>query len=178
MHEPSRPSPPPPPHANGALPAVRTTLAPEEILDRLDRTARRGRLPGFQRGGRGLFSVEAHGYPFDAELIAREAPAGGQGRDLRFRVRMRRRLPLLFALVLAATVWPGVYFMDQLIPGEWGLPATWMWYLPLTILPLPWVWAALLRRSRQSNRAAAREAVRRIGAELGAPVDEPQPTPR
>ena len=184
MQDFSRPPPVPPPDADGTFLAVRTTLTPEEILERLGRTARRGRLPGFRRGGgggggaRGLFSVDAQGHPFDAELIADDTPAGADGRELRFRLRMHRRLPLLFAVVLLATIWPGVYLMDQVIPGEWGWPATWIWYLPLTILPLPWAWMTLLRRSRQSTHAAAQEALRTIGAELGAPVGEPQPTPR
>ncbi|MEX2219951.1 MAG: hypothetical protein WD749_14460 [Phycisphaerales bacterium] len=157
------------PRAGAGLPQVTTELVPADLLDRLETLARRGRLPGFQRGGRGLFSVEAHGHPFDAELIASAHPTP-PGTELTFDLRLRRRLPALFAIVLLATIWPGVYFMDQLIPGEWGWPATWIWYLPLTILPLPFLWRSLMAKSRRSNHQAAQEAIRKIAAELARPV--------
>jgi hypothetical protein len=154
--------------------AIATALSRDEVLTRLDRLARRGQLPGFTRGGGGgLFSVDVHGQPFDAVMLA--SAEGREGATvLRMHVRMHRRLPVIFAIVLAATIWPGVYFTDQLIPGEWGLIRTEWWYLPLTVVPIPWVWRALMRRSRESNRAEAEETLKKIAAE----IEGTQATPR
>jgi hypothetical protein len=169
MHPPAPPGPLTAPIPGGDLPLVRTDLAPAEVLARLETLSRRGRLPGFQRGGRGLFSVEAHGHPFDAELIAEAVPANPRGGELRFRLRMRRRMPAVFAVVLLATIWPGVYFMDELMPGEWGWISrtVYWWYLPITALPIPWIWRGLMRKSRSSNRSEAEEAIRKIAAAVG-----------
>jgi hypothetical protein len=140
------------------------------VLERLGTLSRRGRLPGFEQGGRGLFSVEAHGHPFDAELIAEAHQADPPGSELRFTLRLRRRMPTTFAAILLLTIWPGVYFMDQLIPGEWGAISrtVYWWYLPLTVVPIPWVWRSMMRKSRASSRREAEEAIRKIGAEVGA----------
>jgi hypothetical protein len=161
------------PDAPAAMPSVATDLTPEAVLERLQTASRRGRLPGFrgcEAAGGCLFIVAAHGYPFDADLLAAAEP----GR-LRFRLRMHRRMPVLFAVVLLATIWPGVYFMDELIaqflPRLWRPWVTYWWYLPLTILPLPWVWKSLLRRSTTSTTASAHEAIRKIAAELGGRVE-------
>lgn len=153
------------------LPAVVTTLGPEEVLERLETAAKRGRLPGFVKlGGPGRFSVEVHGHPFEARMTAEALPKPAGGGELRFQVRMDRRMPAIFAVVLVLTVWPGVYFMDQLIPGEWGFLKTWWWYLPLTVLPTPWIWRGLMRRSRVSNRAEAEAAIRTIAKETDGAV--------
>lgn len=153
---------------------IRTSLHAGEILDRLDQAARRGKLAGFTKGGcGGLFSVETHGHPYDGDLIA--SANFGQPYDGRitFQFRLRRKMPVIFAILLLATIWPGVYFMDQLIPGEWGLIRTEWWYLPLTILPIPWMWRTLMRRSLASNRTMAEEAIAKMATELGG---TPEPT--
>jgi hypothetical protein len=157
---------------NGAgLPAVVTPLSRGEILKRLETASRRGRLPGFRAGeGEECFIVAAHGHPFDADLIARcgqvEGGAEGGGTRLTFETRMHRRLPAVFVVILVATVWPGVHFMDGLIPAAWGWIPTWWWYVPVTALPLPWVWAGLMKKSRASIGAAAEEAVKGIAGEV------------
>jgi hypothetical protein len=151
---------------------VVTALARGEILERLRTASKRGRLPGFREGtGQDCFVVAAHGHPFDADLIAACTDAPGNATRLEFRTRLRRKLPWVFAVILAATVWPGVHFMDGLIPARWGWIPTWWWYMPVTALPLPWVWAGLMKKSRASIRAAAEEAVRGIAAELGGRVE-------
>jgi hypothetical protein len=163
------------PTAAHRLPRVQTELSPQEVLERLDRMSRRGKLPGFtsQAGGGivPLFSVEAHGSPFDGDLSAHYRAAGeGPGGDLEFDLQMRWRLPALFAAALLATIWPGVYFTDELIaqhlPGLWRPWVTYWWYLPLTIIPLPWVWAKLMRRSRHVVQTSARETIEKIAAEV------------
>jgi hypothetical protein len=164
------------------LPAVVTGMDAPDILERLATASRRGRLPGFEAGDRGgLFSVAAHGHPFDAVLVGHHQAGDGAGR-LEFTLRLLPKMPAIFAAVLLVTVWPGVYFMDELLAqlapgiwsystGHWGLWATWYWYVPMTVIPLPWVWASLMRRSRESTRAAAEEAIGKIAIETGGRVE-------
>jgi hypothetical protein len=153
------------------LPSVVTELSAEDVVKRLDVASRRGRLAGFERGaGDVLFTVAAHGHPFDGVVSARYVAAGAGGR-LTFETRMLRKLPVIFAVVLVATVWPGVHFMDQLIPGEWGWIPTWWWYIPVTALPIPFAWRKLMARSRASIAEAAREAVGKVAIEIGGRVE-------
>jgi hypothetical protein len=163
------------PTARAALPAVSTSLAAPEILDRLETASRRGRLPGFERRN-GSFAVAAHGHPFDGELDA-DIQRDGAGSRIEFDLRLQSRLPIIFAFVLAFTVWPGVYFMDELVeqfmPGLWRPWITYYWYLPLTLLPIPWMWRSLMRRSRDSTRESAAEAIEKIAGEVDGTVSEP-----
>jgi hypothetical protein len=171
------------------LPVVVTALSPDEVLARLDFASRRGRLPGFERlGGHGsdrLFRVEAHGHPFDAVLIGRHVSHAAAS-HLEFALHLRKKLPVVFVLVLIATVWPGVYFMDELIAqylsGLWRPWVTYYWYLPLTILPIPWVWRGVMRRTRRTTEESAREAIARIAGEIDGRVEYAAhpgyPTPR
>ncbi|MBX3377288.1 MAG: hypothetical protein KF678_09845 [Phycisphaeraceae bacterium] len=167
-------------HTQGwsALPRIVVGAGADTVVEKLRTASKRGRLAGFTAPSQGgaLFSVAAHGRPFDGVL------AGwlNDGR-LEFRLNMHRRLPVIFAVVLLATVWPGVYFMDELIavflPSLWRPWVTYYWYLPLTVLPLPWVWVGLMRRSRATIHASALEAIGKIAAETGGKV-ETQPMPR
>jgi hypothetical protein len=155
---------------------VRVALAPAEILARLDTASRRGRLPGFTARPREgiLFTLELHGQPFDGVMTASATPADGGTSVLTLRWRMLQQMPLIFMVVLIATIWPGVYFMDRLIPGSWTWipafgswwPQTWWWYIPLTVLPLPLAWRVLMRRSRGALEAAAVEAIEKVNREL------------
>ena len=123
------------------LPRLRTMLSPEEVLERASFASRRGRLAGFEPGGAGLFSVAAFGQPFDRVLIV-EAQRDGPATVLRFSTRLLRKWPALFIAVAVFTVWPGVWLTHSLLqtyfPGS--LVANWpyWWYLPLSVLPLPW----------------------------------------
>jgi hypothetical protein len=162
------------------LPSVRVELSLEQVVERLRTASRRGRLPGFRAGGDegALFAVAAHGHPFDADLLGSYTQAsggGGSGGVLRFSLRFHRRMPIIFAVVLLVTVWPGVYFMDELIaqylPDWWRPWVTYWWYLPLTILPLPWAWRTLMRRSRATTSASAHEAIQKIAAETGGRIE-------
>jgi len=161
------------------LPELATPLTPTEVLDRVDLASRRGRMPGFGEGGfggqGGLFHVAAHGHPFDAVLIARYEGAGGGGR-LTFCIHHLRKMRIAFAVVLAFTIWPGVYFMDLLIPGEWGWIPTWWWYIPITALPIPWLWRRIMHKSDAAVDESARKAIEKIAAELaGSPPPRAAP---
>jgi hypothetical protein len=156
------------------LPRVECALGANEIRARLSAASKRGRLPGFEnhKSGGVLFSVSAFGQPFDGILEARTVDGTDAATTLlRFECRVARRMLLMFAAALLVTVWPGVYFMDQLMiqlaPG-WreALPATWVWYLPLTVLPIPWLWVSVMRRTRRSVAESARTTIDRIAREV------------
>ena len=151
------------------LPDVHVTLDADEIRSRMDAASRRGRVPGVHlREGEVLFEVDGCGTPFEHHLFARgESSAGGT--RISFSLARRARVPLIFLVLIAVSIWPGVHFMDQLIPGEWGWIPTWTWYLPLTVLPAPWLWLSTVRKSRAIAAADATSLIEKIRAELGAP---------
>jgi hypothetical protein len=160
----SKPAPSP-------LPRIATLLSAEQVVERLRTASKRGRLPGFQAGNGALFSVAAHGYPFDGVLR-------GDMRDghLEFSLEMLKKLPIIFAIVILLTIWPGSYFMDELVaqvlPSLWRPWITYYWYIPVTVLPIPWMWRGLMRKSRTTMDAAAREAIRKIAGEVEGTFEE------
>jgi hypothetical protein len=161
--------------ADGGLPEVAADASADQIVERLSLASRRGRLPGFEARPTSdrLFAVAAHGHPFDGVLTAEHRAEVGRSR-LRFRLMLHRKMPVIFAVAMLLTIWPGVYFMDELIaqfaPGWWRPWVTYYWYLPLTILPIPWLWASLMKRSRASIHAAVIEAIGRIAKEIGGDI--------
>ena len=170
------PLPNPASHAPGSpLPSLGVPLTEEEILDRLGTASRRGRLPGFvpRPEGGALFRVAAFGTPLDSDLDARPRRINGLVM-LDFTLRVPGRLAVILAVTLALTVWPGVYFMDQLmiqlLPGVRAWAPTWWWYLPLAIVPIPWVWRGVMHKARATAQASAREMIDRLAGELGGDI--------
>lgn len=153
-----------------ALPDVRTSLAAPEVVERLERLSKRGKLPGFARGsGQVLFSVEAYATPFEG-VVEAHAETTPQATLLRFSYRMLTRLPAIFAVICVLTVWPGVILTDSLMKTYFpafteSVPTAW-WYLPLTVLPFPWMWMSWLKKSRAMGIQSAQEQVAKISAEL------------
>jgi hypothetical protein len=158
-------------------------LPPEEILRRLDATARRGLLAGFIPGRPGeLFGIEELGAPFDYHLAAVATPRGPLT-EIAFVPRRKPRTPLITLAVIAFSIWPGVWLTDSMLRTyfhSYHAP-TWMWYLPLTILPVPWMWRSLSRKSLDAAARHADEAVTAIRTALGAstlaPGSDPGPSP-
>ncbi|RMH12038.1 MAG: hypothetical protein D6695_07755 [Planctomycetota bacterium] len=174
--------------ADTSIPSLVVPMSADEIVSVLDRAARRGRLPGFEPHPSGaLFLADAWGTPFDSDLIAVASPEGERTR-LTFTLRLRRRLPIIYAIVLGLTIWPGVTLTDRVLSlwFEWyhGLTQmdvfhaggfaffTYAWYLPLTVLPLPWLWRSWMRRARATATVSALETIAKIAKELGV---EPPP---
>lgn len=163
--------------AGGALPEVVTDHSPEQICALLDSAAMRGKLPGYESSeAEGeLFRIGDFGTPFEGVLSARysaSAGEGGAGR-LRFEARLKPIMPVVFAVVLAATVWPGVWLTDSLLHtyfGWYNIP-TWWWYLPLTVPFCPWVLWVAVKRSRASADAEGRELIGKVAAILGGRVE-------
>lgn len=184
------PKPMPPPTSTSTtenpLPALEAPLSTDEIVIRLDTASRRGRLPGFHARPEGaLFQTDAWGTPFDSDLFA---TAEGEATHTRlgFDVRLRRRLPSIYAMLLVLTVWPGAPLTDSLLrmwfdwyyrltqldffklgSFEWF---TYAWYIPICVLPLPFMWKQWMRRSHATARVSALEMIAKIAGELGVPV--------
>jgi len=153
-----------PPPNRPPLPSLRTPLEPREIVQRLRDASRRGKLPGFEEDARGgLFAVAAFGKYFDLVLVA-DAERTEHTTDLRFRLEIPPLLPSIFTIVLVATVWPGLPIMESLMHTYWPAVSDWTiwWYLPLTVLPLPWILRRLFKDSIDAARASAQEAIEKI----------------
>jgi hypothetical protein len=159
-------------HARGPLPALAVALPAREVLARAESLAKRGRLPGFARAnGPALFTALAFGTPFDHQLIA-EASTAGPMTAVRFRLRMLPRTPLIFAVVIALSIWPGVWLTDSMLRTYFeGYPLSpWQtaaWYIPLTVLPLPIWLVRAVKRSRDAAASEARELIDRLRVALG-----------
>ncbi|MCC6952114.1 MAG: hypothetical protein IT433_11815 [Phycisphaerales bacterium] len=158
----------PPAVAPQGLTEIVTPLEREEILKRLETAARRGRLPGYQPGRDGeLFGAEELGHPFDFRLSVRAEGVNG-GTRLTWTTRMLPKMPTIFGAVLALSVWPGVWLTDSMLRAYFsGYDyRTWMWYLPVTVLPIPWMWRGFVRRSRESAEGLRDELMAAVSAEL------------
>ncbi|MBI1190926.1 MAG: hypothetical protein GC200_09635 [Tepidisphaera sp.] len=161
-----------------ALPeALVVALPREEVVARLDGLARRGKLPECTLDrGEVLFSVHAYGAPFDSVLEG-VTRSGGQPLRIDLRLRMLPKLPVIFALIILLTIWPGVWLTDSMLRTyfSWYDFQTWMWYLPVTIIPLPWTLRGMVRRSRLAAQICAAELLADITPALGASVYSAQP---
>lgn len=175
-----------PPTTENPLPLLDVPMSPDEVIARLDTASRRGRLPGFRARPPGaLFQTDAWGTPFDSDLFA-HAGTLDAGVRLKFDVRLRRRLPSIYAVLLVLTVWPGAPLTDSLLrmwfdwyhrltqidffqtgSFEWF---TYAWYIPLCVPPLPFMWKGWMRRSHMSARVSALEMIAKIAGELGVSV--------
>ncbi len=163
----------------GAPPrSLRSILSPTEVVDRLAARARRGKLPGFRRldesanGTLAGFRVLAFGHPYDYELIGAVAPeagtADGGGSRVDFRMRLLPKVPVIAAVVLILTIWPGLWITDSMlrIYFESYRIETWWWYVPLVVVSLPFLWMQFLSSRRQAHEHAAQTA-RAIEREIG-----------
>ncbi|MFG0305809.1 MAG: hypothetical protein ACF8Q5_06305 [Phycisphaerales bacterium JB040] len=156
---------------------VRTPMPGERVLEEARSMSRRGKLPGFVEGGDEgrageLFRCAAFGRPFDSELVVRAEDSPGGGCALTGEVRLKPALPWVFGVVTALTVWPGVVLMDSLMNSwfRWYPVETWVtyaWYVPLTVLPLPWVVRRVVRQSRESAWGHALETREKIAKRVG-----------
>lgn len=165
----------------GPLPSVRSPLLPVEILTRLDAMARRGKLAGYATRGASGIEVAAFGDPFDHDLrgeleasgTAGAGPTGGAV-TIRFELHMRPKLPALFVVILAVSVWPGVWLTHSMLVTyfSWYTIQTWWWYIPLTVVPLFWMVPRMLKKSRAAVRTSALEQIEKIrGAVDGVAVE-------
>ena len=154
------------------FPAMTITCPPEQAVDRLEQAAKRGQLPGFSRGGSDhLFEVDAYGAVFEYGLRAKASNVAGRT-TLAFSLVLRRKVPAIMAVVFVLSIWPGLPMTDSMLRtwSTWydGLPSwtTLGWYLPLTIVPLPWMWLSWHRASRLAANKQAKVQLETIGTVL------------
>ncbi len=166
------------------LPDVVCALSPVGAIARLDKASRRGRLPGFTMGAKGdTCTVALFGNPFDKELVVRALRDGAERARLEFKSRLPMRLPALFAGALIVTVWPGEPLTDSLLKTYLSFYAgwveqsafrTWMWYYPLTVPWVPLIWRSAMKRTSETTRVSAHEAVKKIAAEVSGEMVPPR----
>lgn len=168
-------------HAAALAPAqLHAPAPPDDLMESLARAGRRGRLPGFARIDNRRFRLDCDAVPFEYEILAEVEPEP-ESRGSRISLRTRRKplFPAIFAVTLVITVWPGVWLTDSLLATYWGAYGQWTadmpwltyaWYLPLTALPLPWLWASLVRKSRAMAAESAAKQRAALEAEISPPA--------
>jgi len=139
-------------------------MPPAEAMQRLDRASKRGKLAGFEPRGESGFRALVYGEPFDREVIGTINPSDG-GSVIDLRLRLLKKFPVLAITLVVISIWPGVWLTDSMIqtyiagyPNSFWVTAA--WYLPLTVIPLPW---ALRSMWRKSEGIAREELVKTIG---------------
>jgi hypothetical protein len=180
--------------ARQPLPAIIMPMPPEALVQHLDKLARRGKLAGFApidatkataAPAGSIFSIAAFGTPFDATLYAVAQPLGdvtssSSSTRLTFSRVLKRKGLIGFGLVLLLTIWPGIELTRSLFAStfpeqRWLIDYLPYWYLPLTIISLPWgLWEAW-RRSTRTSHASAHEAITKLIEDVpGAKLDTPK----
>lgn len=142
------------------------------VVAALDRLAKRGKLPGFMKvgsGGGGEFEVAAFGMLYDRVLRGRV-----EGDRVRFGGRLKRGLPIGVAVGFVLTLYPGVLLTDTLLNMwfRWYPQELWVtvaWYVPLTLLAAPALWAQF-KASERASRRHAEETIAKIATALGGDV--------
>ncbi len=137
--------------------------------------AKRGELGGFERIGTG-FVADVHSEPFDHRLrgVVRASP---RGCEVELSLSMLKRGPLINLAILVLSLWPGMWLTETMLSTYFSgyrltSTQTAMWYVPLTLLPLPWMIRGFLR-SRETARREARGIAERIGNLLSTPTSSP-----
>lgn len=174
----------PPDEGANALPVVRSPVSPATVIERLEATARRGQLPGFEPASHtneSAFVISDFGHPFESRLLG-SIWADGSGCRIGFRSNLKTRLIWVFAAILVLTVWPGVWLTDSMLRTYFSSYTiqTWWWYLPLTVPFVPLSLRSAIRRSRASAAIEALGLIEKVATALGgrvsAPTDDPQRT--
>jgi len=138
-------------------------VAEDQVRERLGELSRRGKLPGFgpsKVAGEACEFV-AFGDPLDYAIGV--VPERGR---LRFHARMKRRTPVIFAVISLLSIWPGSWLTDSMLRSyfesyDWN---TYAWYIPLTALPLPWMFVRMRKKSRAGAYAHFLEKLELIRA--------------
>ena len=156
-------------NSSGVLPTISTDRSEAEVFGSLLKMSKQGKLAGYgYADGDDSAVADAHGMPFDSDLVIKVADE-----KVRFSLKMRPKIPAIFAVLLIVTVWPGLPLTDSFmysfvwyerLMGE--SIETWMWYLPLTVLPIPFVWKSAMKKSRASAHEHALETIEKIRAVL------------
>lgn len=158
-------------HLDHELPTITTDLSAEAVKDELLKMSKRGKLPGYEGDCTdGLLCVAAHGTPFDSKLIVNH-----QDGQVSFELKLISMVPTIFMVLLIVTIWPGLPltegFLDSFtwysdFVAKTGIKTIY-WYLPMTVLPAPFMWKSSLKKSRASAHESALETIEKISKVLG-----------
>jgi hypothetical protein len=147
-------------------PTIGAPLAPGEAIKRLDRASKQGKLAGFARLDGDRFRTLVYGEPFDRELLGtiREQ---GDGCEISLELRLLKKMPSIAIAMVVVSIWPGVWLTDSMIQTYFaGYPnsfwVTAAWYLPLTVIPLPWMLRSMWRKSEGIAREEFGKMVEKI----------------
>ena len=141
------------------LPEIQTTLTPQEFLSVADSMSKAGKLPGFEKTP-SYFSTLLFGAPFDRVMTSTATTRSDHTR-IKFSTKLLLKMPLIFAALIIFSIWPGVTLTHSLLRTYF--PAytieTWWWYIPLTVLPLPWYLKKTIKQSEASCLLSAIENI-------------------
>lgn len=179
LPDPASPATPPPENPVAASSAggdigqavIDTPLGSREVVEKLRAMSQRGKLPGFEAKGDDFLAL-AYGWVYDFDLLGTCRPTD-TGTRVGFALQVKRKVPWIVAAVLVLSVFPGVWITDSMLVTyfDWYPREFWKtcaWYLPLSIIPVPWIWKTAMHRSRAAAEESARELIGKIAAELGA----------
>lgn len=161
-----------------SAPVERTTIVTQlegaGITEKLRGMSQRGKLPGFEAREGGFLAL-AYGWIYDFDLVAKFSGSTGATR-IGFELLLKKKMPWVVAILLAVSIWPGVWITHSMLSiyFDWYPAEFWktcVWYLPLSIIPIPWVWKMAMSRSRAEAEISARELIERIAGELGGAVE-------
>ena len=148
----------------------------ETLAGTLAKAGTRGRLPGFVAQSGDSFRVDCNAVPFEYRLIGQIEDRKGVGSVVRLRLVRRKLMPIIFVIVIALSIWPGVWLTDSIMGVYWSAYSGWSaampwltyaWYLPITVLPLPWMWRSFVRKSQSQAGESATKLLTAIQRELG-----------
>lgn len=144
--------------AHAGVSAIETSLGPDEVMAKLEKRARQGKLAGFVKLGARRFRVLVFAGVFDHEMAIelRETPSGGA--RLEPTLTMLRRAPVVAWVGVVLMFVPGLPLTDSMMRAyfrwydAWS-GATWWWYVPMTLLVVP----VLLKQIESARAEAQRE---------------------
>lgn len=154
--------------------SILTPLGEGKIAEKLRAMSQRGKLPGFEAKSGGFLAL-AYGWIYDFDLVGTIGGSEGATR-IGFELLVKKKMPWIVAVLLAVSIWPGVWITHSMLSiyFDWYPAELWktsLWYLPLSIIPIPWVWKMAMSRSRAEAEISARELIERIAGELGGTFD-------
>lgn len=155
------------------LPALRCALTAERVVQAAEKRAKAGKLAGFERGtGDVLFVADVFGEPFDRTLVVKGEKVEG-GTRLTFTAPMKKKVPWIFIAVIAFSIWPGVTLTHSLLVTyfSWYTIQTWWWYIPITVIPLPWMYKKMMTKSEASCAGSAMEQIESVREAVGGQVE-------
>lgn len=148
--------------STNAMANIVSPLPASEVIDRLERRAQQGKLPGFARQSENSCKVLVFAGMFDHEMTLSMRTQGATT-VVEPSLRMLRRMPTIIWVVLALSLYPGLPITDSMMRVYFGWydawsGATWWWYVPMTLLAVP----AVLKQMKSARIEARIEGGKKM----------------